>query len=105
MTGEKKPGQSLRQTEPGTYWFRVGLVVFAGILFFWLASSFAMTLLFPRQWVLTVSEPEEKTGFSRAFHTQAECEIVLSRWHMEAERFRREGKPALAPSASCTKLQ
>jgi len=105
MTGDKKQGESLRQTEPGTYWFRVGLVVFAGIMLLWLATSFAMTLLFPRQWVLTVTEPEEKTGFSRAFRTQEECAVVLSRWHAEAERYRREGKPALAPSASCAKLQ
>lgn len=102
MTTSHKP---LRQAEPGTYWFRVGLIVFAGIMLLWLASSFAMTLLFPRQWVLTVTQPEEKTGFSRAFRTQAECEHVVSRWHLEADRFRREGKAALAPSAACAKLQ
>ena len=38
---DKKQEFSLRQTEPGTYWFRVGLVVVASVLFLWLASSFA----------------------------------------------------------------
>ena len=96
--------KSLRQTEPGTYWFRVGLCVVAAILLIWLATSFALTWLFPAQWIITVTEPAEKTGFTRTYRTEADCNVVLARWHSEAERFRKEGKPELAPSAACKKL-
>jgi hypothetical protein len=99
-----KQGGSLRQREPGTWWFRVGLFVVAGVLFVWLVTSFALTWFYPRDWVLTVHDPKEKTGFSRAFHTERECQIVMRMWHGEADRARREGKPEDAPTATCAKL-
>jgi hypothetical protein len=94
----------LRQREPGTWWFRVGLFAVAGVLLLWLLSSFALTWFYPRDWILTVHDPKEKTGFSRAFHTERECQIVMRMWHGEADRARREGKPQDAPTATCTKL-
>jgi hypothetical protein len=104
MMTDKKQHVSLRQAEPGTFWFRVGLVLVAGVLSVWLATSFAMARFFPPQWILTVTEPEEGTGFSRAFRTREDCAVPLSRWQAEADRFRREGKPALAPRAACARL-
>jgi hypothetical protein len=104
MTGDKKQDVSLRQAEPGTFWFRVGLVLVAGVLLVWLAASFVTARFFPPQWILTVTEPEEGTGFSRAFRTREDCAVPLARWQAEAERFRREGKPALAPHAACARL-
>lgn len=102
MTNEQ--GASLKQREPGTYWFRVGFFVVAGVLLVWLISSFLYTWLYPRDWILTVNQPKEKTGFSRAFHTQRECEIVMRMWRGEGERARREGKPEEAPTADCAKI-
>ena len=104
MTNSKIPANTLRHTEPGTRLFRVGLVVVAAILLLWLAGSFAMKLFFPPQWVLTVNEPVEKTGFRRQYRTEAECNTVLAHWHAEAARLKAEGKPADAPSAACRHL-
>jgi hypothetical protein len=76
----------------------------AGILLIWLAGSIVMTQFFPSQWVLTVAEPVESTGFSRKFRTEAECEVVLAHWHAEAARFQAQGEPEKAPSAACRHL-
>ena len=94
----------LRQREPGTWWFRAGLLVVGSVLFVWLVSSFAMNWFYPRNWILTVNDTKEKTGFSRAFQTRRECEIVMRMWHGEAARARREGKPQDAPTATCAKI-
>lgn len=99
-----KQDATLKQKDPGTYWFRIGFFVVAGVLLLWLVSSFLYTWLYPREWILTVNQPAEKTGFSRAFHTQKECEIVMRMWRGEGERARREGKPEDAPTADCAKL-
>jgi hypothetical protein len=104
MTGDKNSVNALRQTQPGTYLFRVGFLVVAAILLLWLAGSFAMRLFFPPQWVLTVNEPVEKTGFRRQYRTEAECNTVLAHWRAEATRLKAEGKPADAPSADCRHL-
>ncbi|HEY4275380.1 MAG TPA: hypothetical protein VGM68_07855 [Rhizomicrobium sp.] len=97
-------GASLRQREPGTWWFRAGLFVVGGALLVWLVTAFLNTWLYPRDWILTVHDPKEKTGFSRAFQTQQECEKVMRMWHGEADRARREGKPEAAPTATCAKI-
>jgi hypothetical protein len=104
MMDNKNPHNTLRQTQPGTFLFRVGLIVVAGILLLWLAGSIVMTQFFPPQWVLTVVEPVEKTGFSRAYRTEAECNIVLAHWQAEAAHLKAEGKPADAPTAACRHL-
>jgi len=104
MMDDKIPHGTRRQTQPGTFVFRVGLIVVAGILLLWLAGSFVTRLLFPPQWVLTVNEPVEKTGFRRQYHTEAECSTVLTHWHAEAARLKAEGKPADAPTADCRHL-
>jgi hypothetical protein len=104
MTDDEKPDNTLRQTQPGTHLFRVGLVVVAAILLLWLVGSFAMKLFFPPQWMLTVNEPVEKTVFKRQYRTEAECNVVLAHWHAEAARLVAEGKPADAPNADCRHL-
>lgn len=104
MMDDRNPNATLRQTQPGTYLFRVGLVVVAAILLLWLAGSFAMRLFFPPQWVLTVNEPVEKTRFTRQYRTEAQCHVVLARWQAEATRLKAEGKPADAPTAACRHL-
>ena len=104
MMDDKKSDSTLRQTQPGTYLFRVGFLVVAAILLLWLAGSFAMRLFFPPQWVLTVNEPVEKTGFRRQYRTEAECNTVLVHWRAEAARLKAESKPADAPSADCRHL-
>ncbi|MGZ5927440.1 MAG: hypothetical protein ACXWLJ_12250 [Rhizomicrobium sp.] len=104
MTNNKIASDTLRQTQPGTYLFRVGFLVVAAILLLWLAGSFAMRLFFPPQWVLTVNEPVEKTSFTRQYHTEAQCHVVLARWQAEAARLKAEGKPADAPTAACHHL-
>jgi hypothetical protein len=104
MMNDKKSDNTLRQTQPGTYLFRVGLIVVAGILLLWLAGSFAMRLFFPPQWVLTVNEPVENTNFTRQYRTEAGCNVVLARWRSEAARFKAQGEPAKAPTAACRHL-
>ena len=99
-----KQDATFKQREPGTWWFRLGFFVVAGVLLVWLGSSFLYTWLYPRDWILTVNQPKEKTGFSRAFHTQKECEIVMRMWRGEGDRARREGKPEEAPTADCAKI-
>lgn len=104
MTNDKIPGNALRQTQPGTFLFRVGLIVVACVLLTWLAGSFAMRLFFPPQWVLTVNEPVENTDFTRQYRTEAECNTVLVHWQAEAARFKAQGEPAKAPTAACRHL-
>ena len=70
-------GVPLKQKEPGTYWFRVGFFVVTGVLLLWLVSSFLYTWLYPRDWILTVNQPAEKTGFSRAFAAAGFREAAL----------------------------
>jgi hypothetical protein len=104
MMVNKKSDNTVHQADPGTRLFRVGLVMVAAILLLWLAGSFAMKLFFPPQWVLTVNEPVEKTGFRRQYRTEADCNVVLAHWHVEAARLKAEGKPADAPAADCRHL-
>ena len=104
MTNDNKPGDTLRKNQPGTFLFRVGLVLVAGVLLIWLAGSVVMTQFFPPQWVLTVNEPVENSGFSRALRTEAECNTVLAHWQAEAARFKAQGEPAKAPTAVCRHL-
>jgi hypothetical protein len=104
MTNHKTPVEPLRKTQPGTFLFRVGLVLVAGVLLVWLAGSLVMAQFFPPQWALTVTEPVESTGFSRKYQTEAECDVVLAHWQAEAERFKAQGEPAKAPSAACRHL-
>ena len=104
MMVNKKSDNTVHQADPGTRLFRVGLVMVAAILLLWLAGSFAMKQFFPPQWVLTVNEPVEKTGFRRQYRTEADCNVVLAHWHVEAARLKAEGKPADAPAADCRHL-
>jgi hypothetical protein len=104
MIDDKNSHNTLRQTQPGTFLFRVGLIVVAGVLLLWLAGSIVMTQFFPSQWVLTVAEPVENTGFSRAFRTEAQCNVVLAHWQAEAARLKADGKPTDAPTAACRHL-